>query len=60
VPPQADDQLRLDDGETDTARFRVDAGDSTPGSYEITTEVSYTFAGTTHVRPGIVKVVISS
>ena len=29
---------RLDDGETDTARFRVDVGDAAPGSYEVSTE----------------------
>jgi len=55
-----DGDHQLDDGETDTARFRVDAGDTPPGSYELPTEVSYTYGGSTHVRPGVVKVVIGS
>ncbi len=50
---------RLDDGETDTARFRVDVGDTAPGSYEITTEITYVVAGETFTRPGTVKVVVT-
>lgn len=50
---------RLDDGETDTARFRVDVGDAAPGSYEIATEITYAVAGEAFTRPGVVKVVVA-
>jgi hypothetical protein len=50
---------RLDDGETDTARFRVDVGDAAPGSYEIATEITYVVAGEIFTRPGTVKVVVT-
>lgn len=50
---------RLDDGETDTARFRVDPGDAAPASYEMTTEITYTVAGETFTRPGMVKIAVT-
>ena len=48
----------LEDGETDTARIRVDAG-STPGTHALTTEITYTVAGETFSRPGSVTVTIA-
>ncbi len=53
-----DDEV-LEDGETDTARFRVDAGDTAPGTYELTTELSYTFEGVDYLRAGTVEIVVS-
>ena len=50
---------RLDDGETDTARFRVDIGEAAPGSYEIATEITYVVAGETFTRLGTVTVVVT-
>ncbi len=48
----------LEDGETDTARFRVDAGDTAPGTYQLTTELTYVFEGAGYVLPGTVEIVI--
>ncbi len=48
----------LEDGETDTARFRVDTGDVAPGTYVLTTELTYVFAGAAHMLPGTVEIVI--
>lgn len=50
---------RLDDGETDTARFRVDTGDTAPGSYALATEISYIVAGESFTRRGMVKVAVT-
>lgn len=52
------DEVLLD-GETDTARFRVDAGDAAPGTYKLATELSYTFEGADYVREGTVEITIS-
>ena len=50
---------RLEDGETDTARFRVDSEDAAPGVYTVNTELSYEFAGERYTRPGTVTVTIT-
>ncbi len=55
--PHGDEML--EDGETDTARFRVDAGDTAPGTYELTTGLSYTFEGVDYLRAGTVEIVVS-
>lgn len=52
------DQL-LEDGETDTARVRIDATDVTPGDYTLSTEVAYEFDGRTHTRSGTIEMTIS-
>ena len=50
---------QLEDGETDTARVRIDAVDVLPGSYELATELTYDFDGRTFTRTGTVAVTIT-
>lgn len=49
----------LEDGETDTARVRIDALDVAPGSYSLATELTYEFDGRTHTRAGTIEVTVA-
>ena len=49
----------LEDGETDTARVRVDALDVAAGDYKLETTLTYEFDGRTHTRSGAVLVTVA-
>lgn len=49
----------LEDGETDTARVRIDALDVAAGDYTLDTELTYEFDGRTHSRTGTIEVTVA-